>query len=618
MANMIDRLISIEASIINDIHYGVMKDVALHLELDDRTLRILHGALESGKSRLDSNAVVSNTDPRVPRTVAERTLTVTASEKEDSDYLGAMSVVSRNQFPIYADAEAGVHVAPIYVMKNYDYEFIYRSPSKTDIEELRTRIFRKLTRTENVIGHKVEYTMILPKSFLVFVNMVHSLRSKYRPETLAKYLENFAHKNLKQITDMSNRENIMLGIRESQERVIGVFEFVEEAPELDKDNDKGQYTLRFGYRLQLEVPNEISYNFPVMIFNQLIANSYIDILEASMLKTLSQQSTYNTSISETYNTICGFGVDRDYYRPYAKNVPIAVPVFDDQSMSVTRVSGYRTVMTILIQFDEDDPTLLVNLKDLGDWTISKDVLNYIKDNKLTVCSLYQDVLLFTIDAFGQHMGNDILYIDEELNLRSRKVLDVTKNHRVGIRVMVDPTYIQLERVEQIFRSESEIFDTFLTELAYANHFDSDSNSSTPVSVNIETLLGHLIRRIDWLLSRKNYDDIVTMIVALNESSGLSSALGKKLYFGYPLMMKRLYNLGICYLFREFYIWILSDDPRVRKGQIDEHEYLYRKNGSPSHGNQGRERQPHYRANPRTVMQRHILALRKGDGYGDTE
>lgn len=568
MPNLTIPFVSIESSIYNDIYFKIIEDVSKIINVDKGTMLILHNSMEVGKTDGRDTARF-NRELNTPDTQSTRKLTVNIRDEFDENTVGTGIVNQRDSFPIFRDVEIGVSIAPIYITNNIQFEFTYKSSSKVDIDQMRDLLRMHLSRAMSVFEHDVEYTMILPEFIEDFIIDVHKLKNRLYPIDILTYLRGYSTNRLLTITDMSNKDNALLAVREKQVGVLGEFDFTASPPDKDTDNSKNQHTLKFTYNIQMEVPKAINVSFPIMICNEMMDNKYIDIIEKQNLLNFDKKINHLPNVGRSATVMNN--IDNLMIKERLTNYlyPINIPYFDTYP-NPTKVPGYGTVLTVLCQVDEGDRKFLFNLKDLDDWYLPRHIINYIEENRRLVTRLYRSFIYFGIDQRGRYMAAENLRIDEDLNVYSKTPLDLMRPVRVLMMACIDLTSLSEDGLSTITDSDM-MFETFLVE--YLELKDGFAlNRTNLVHARDNKLYRIIINKFRRLLDSNQNETITRFIKILSADAMTASNMGELLVMGYPDMYNEILFKELGWVNSRGFLSYFSDEERIKKRQIEEANY----------------------------------------------
>lgn len=259
---------SVGPTIITPICSKIVEDVARVIEVNPDTINMLFTDLDVTKSDNKDNITIEDS-PNLPTTSSKRSFSVKIDTKYNDDLLGTTAVNRSEYFPIFQDPTTALTVTPVYTKLDLTFDFTYKSPSVTEVENMRDKITLAFNRTRNIGHHEVEYTAIVPTMIEDLICDVHELRSRLIPQDLGEYFTQYSSNRVHPITDMLNEANVRLGVKERLVRVIGVYDFGPFPDEPNKNKEDNTTTLSFRYNMEISIPRFFQVRFPFMVCNRL-------------------------------------------------------------------------------------------------------------------------------------------------------------------------------------------------------------------------------------------------------------------------------------------------------------------------------------------------------------
>ena len=573
MANMLIPFVSVESSVYNEVYNQVIADVSKIIGANHNTLRVLYNSTETVKTDNKANAVLSS-DNNTPVTNAIHRLTVRVNEEMDEESIGSSIVNRRDHFPIFRDPEIGVSITPVYIRNNIEFEFSYITPSKADANNMRDLIRMHLSRTLNTFEHDVSYTMIIPEEVEEFITMVHGLKTRLdeNPMSLVQYFDAYSNNRVHVITDMVNLPNSLLGVKEKQMRVLGSFGLTNSPPDLEVDNTRNQYRVKFTYFISLDLPKSITMSFPPIIGNKELPVDYLAVISKYNNNRRSRDEKDYLHLGRS-NTILSFFNDESMMRKIVdQTYPINVPDYDWYN-EPSQIKGYGTIMTVLCTVEESDMRTLFNLKDMGDYAIAPNILKYIsRGNHKKVTDMYQSFIYIGLEQEGRHFGSGRIEITEDLDVKLLDEPDLARPIRISIRSCVDPSFLSTVALEE-FNQDDDLFEAFLYE--YIELGVQMRNSDLDLLTARDNLIKRLIAtKFIKLHSEKNYDKIKKLIYIINTDPTLSRMIGRLLVSGLWNLYQLLIGKCICYVDKDESVKLHSESKReVEEETIRRDEYI---------------------------------------------
>lgn len=498
-------------TILKSCYNDIIKEVVYRIGIPFETVVTVHNGLEITKTDNRNNAV-SSTDPNLPSTVAQRRLTASITDNYNEDSLSSTTVSQRDTVPIFYDPEIDCVVYPVYVKTDITINFEYSTPSKTEALRLRDDIRIKLSDSRNILRHDVEYDVVLPEGVCEFISDIHELKSRLAPIELSEYFYAFSTKRVHMLTDMANSDNARVAIRESMTRIIGIMEFSPEPEPIEQDKETNTYRITIPYKLSLDIPRGMCFSYPPMICNRPMPARYLEFVVQRKLKTRHdkfKELTYTNSLGALSN----FEVQWQLERCVDIDLPKNIPMFDEFIVRAGH-PGYVTLYTLLTDVDEGDRRTLINLRELGDYSASSEFLDFIQNvERNWIVNPYMSYFYISLYQSGRHTDNNILEIDQNLNVRSKKNLSLFKPVRIAVSICLDTTYLNPIVQERMY-NHPDMYLLYLSELVdgmrnYRQEFNAMSVAEGTFYRNFVLMLDRAVKRDDaafikrfvWTLSK---------------------------------------------------------------------------------------------------------------------
>lgn len=537
-------LSSTEFSVFNSIYYKIIEDVANTVEIDQNALTVLYKNLEYAKTDNEDTLSIKSSDGK-PTTISKRRFVVRVNQEYDEDNLDTMATHQEEHFPIFMDHTTGVSIAPVYMQMDVELEFEYLSPSRTELGSMRDKIRMHLSRTRNIGHHEVEYTMLIPSPVEEFVADVHELRNRLIPKELDAYFLENSSKRVHLITDMVNEDNVKLGVKEKQVRIVGTYGFSPLPEKSETDNSNNSSKFSFTYKFSVTVPRHLVIRYPAMICNRLLPNKYLSFVEKARVKENHEREVGVNYIGFSNYNFSIFEANKQLGRRVNIELPINVPSFDEFKTKQGH-KGYGLVMSFLLEIDETDNRSLFNLKELGDYHIATKTLNWLEVGDYeNITSPYESFMYLGLHQENKFFDGPVLTVDQELNVKSKVDLDLTKPVRVTIGLSIDMSMLANKVIESL-NKDPEMFLDFLNEHLEIRKSFKDKITDGTISHNflVNSILNFILRRI----SVEDYETVLDVleIVKVQDSLVLSDVISFALN-NRPETVNALTNLGVKFI-----------------------------------------------------------------------
>lgn len=522
-------------SILSSVFYKVVEDIASAIKLPKDIISIHYRDTEVSLTDARGNTSINDTI-NTPTTTTRRRIQATIKEDYDEEALTTTAVHQNEYFPIFADPDISVEIAPIYIQTEVEIEFNYITPSYAEITRIRDDIRLRLSQTRDINHHQVEYNIILPKVAEDLIADVHELKSRLVPQPLAEYFLEHSTNRLHPLTDMSNQSNVRLAVQEKQIRVIGSYNFRPVPDKPEKETENASYRLSFTYSFSISLPKAMSLRYPVMVCNNTLPSKYLSFIEQHRIHLQREYKLNKNYIGQSLANLSHFEANRQLENRVDINVPINVPLFDEFALRQGH-KGYGNLISFLPVVDETDGRTLFNLKDLDSYYIPKVLLDYLaQGERRYVTTPYASFIYLGLHQEGRYFDNPLLEIDSELNVKSKVALNLLKPVRVTIAISIDYSLLNPAFFERI-RQNKEIVLLYLSEhISGVNTFKNELSRSVYEDKSFYRYLIELFDTYHQQDDDKMVDDIMTII---EQDQYTASVVGKLLAQGYPDLLNKI-------------------------------------------------------------------------------
>lgn len=571
MAHMIVPLQSIESSIYSEVFHTVANDVSKMLKLHEKTELVMFNSMEVVRTDLRNNVTLGNEENRA-RLADLRRLECRVTNDFDSDRFDTEIIHRAKNDPIFIDNSLEVSIEPIYLGHRLEFNFTYTS-TKSDIEQVRDGIRIHLNKGLNYGNHTVEYTMILPHFIEYFMDTIYSHRNRLWPIDRRTYFTQHATNRIHLLTDMSNKGNTQLAVRERQVEVIGFFEYTDEPPKESADNSQNQHTVEFTYVVNVELPKSLTLDFQPIVANKRLPLEFITPLRDLNRGQVDRYVRQVEYIGRNNNIIHSFGTDRESTNRARYPYPINIPDYD-YFKNPPMLGAYSPILTVLVEVEEEDCQTLFNLKDMDPWGFSPAIYEYLKDpdNRKRVCTFYASFIFIGLSQSGRYFNHDAITIDEDLNVKATTKLDLHRPVRVIISGMTDLVYME-ENCLQDIMDDDALFEMFLREYFELKRAWPDHNN-TPSEVSTEHLCRILFQKLLHHLDFNERESARSLIRLVMTDNTTSRAMAEHLKLGFRNTHQRLASMGIATITRNGLLQVLNGNESDREKLSLAKQHIY--------------------------------------------
>ena len=425
-------LLDIEQSVARPALFRILSQIFKTTQLSEDTE--IYYAGKRGTMQTYGSSIDDGHD-RSAKFASGRYTFVEVTEEYDKNAMQETFVHAFEHAPIFLDEALRFSIRPVMTTSDVTIAIKYRSNSETEVRRWMAEMLLRTSRGRDISLHDIKYTYPLLQEYIELIRDVWVLREAVAPygETLEQYIQRHSTDRL---TILSNRagEHTLLAVSETQTRIQGLFDFqgVPEAP--IRDEATGTWELSFAYKFSYQRPDALFADFPVSVHNQILPDKYLNVMGKDEDPALKRRH-----YSQSYDALSLFELDTmaDATRP---STPYPrLPDFDDFRIEATP-PGSATAFVALCFLDEGRQTLL-NLNDLGDYVVDKDLLSYFQGEAAYMTKLFHSFVHIALYKGHALQPNGSLEILSDLTVRSTVPLDYRAVYHVRIALMTDITLV---------------------------------------------------------------------------------------------------------------------------------------------------------------------------------
>ena len=418
-------------SITRPVALGVVRQIFSILSLPQSLNIVFPGAAE--QMPMTGSMLNDTGDPTSFRYGGQMHVEVTENPVEDR--VLATAVYQRENLPVFVEPKLGVKIHPIYSGTEMVLTCQYRAPNRVLAKRFRddALIRTAMGRKENL--HELTYHYSLPYEYLHLLKSIYDMR-----EEVAGYGESFDKWMVDHITQRATNITTMAGtqaqlvIAEHQVCPQGYFDFSALPEPESKDKEGGTFVLNFEYRMVYDKVVGSTAQWPLVVHNQLVdeqwrsepnaSGSQIDPARRKRAPSLSRHSfDHFTNRGKSYECRKRLG-------------DIRIPHYDDWEPATVHPTT-SPVVSIMLMVDVNDPTAILNLKELGDYTIDPDILAYLVDEAPYLGAYGQSAIYLSLYKGDVPLDDGALAINSNLTVTSTLDLDPRERYHLRIAIMTD-------------------------------------------------------------------------------------------------------------------------------------------------------------------------------------
>lgn len=369
---------------------------------------------------------------------------------------------SNEEPPFFEDRRIGLSLRPNYVQSELTFEFKYTAATRQQAINWRDTITSARAEERESIQHQIHYQVPIHDAVWARLAHLHELREKIAGygQTFAEYVKEHLLCDLVPLgTKDHDLKKITLAINEYQVQAQGWFEF-DEVPQETKTDGNSTWEIQFTYRAVYKRMRNFYIAHPLMIHQTHIRKEFY-----------SKRRNWSVEEVRKYGPIGIRALDvldgnEDSLPPPVDGV--RVPYYDDW------IPGFHnqppvTIPAIswMIQLDPKDPQDIISLRQTPFVKLTKEVDDYFVAVHQNLNRRSGGSCLVTLYQNDTPMSEDVLEIDEHLNVRSRKPLDLRQAYHLRISFPVHwPTFTQqaIDTMSTHWAATLQVFQSIVPDL----------------------------------------------------------------------------------------------------------------------------------------------------------
>jgi len=372
---------------------------------------------------------------------------IEVEEDFDASRLLATEVVGPEHEFVFWDEEIGLYLKPVYSTSTFNINFKFRAVDKEKAIKWRNMMRTKVAQKREMLLHESNYTYHLPEEFLVIAGEVYKLREKALKtgESPSDWFTKRLSDRVSRLSNQAGKQPIF-SVTERQMRIQGLFQF-DGVPEKGTNEDGGaSWTISFGYKFNLDKPINFVAKYPYVVCNQIVDKRLI-------LEPVYTIEGKDRRYSKTVGNLAYFESDQGGLRAHGFE-GVSIPEWDDWLPNST-ITGSVRMFNGLCLIEESNKRLLMNLGDLGDYTLRPKIIEFIKNVEYQYLGTnFNSIFNLNLYENGTIQPDGTVSVDSSLNVFSNKDLDITKTYHIRFSLNTNISFLPKDAILRIANYES--------------------------------------------------------------------------------------------------------------------------------------------------------------------
>lgn len=403
----------------------------------------------------------------------EARIDLDVTETIEEDAVLTRAIFCPEHIPVFIDQLLGINVRPVYAHTTVELSFSARFPDRNSAIRWRSEMQNKVSMMRDTPLHKASYSYIIPVPIIHLLQEIHRLRENQAGygQDWEEYFNLAKTPHVTEVTNVGGK-HVRPAVRETQQRIIGQFDFNTEPERGNKEGEADTWVINFTYKFRYDKPTAMVIEYPLVVHNQLLDEDYRPSrIDAPTPQLIDKPRQFSNSLDYIHN----FEADRDSERWKSHQKGIGLPDFDEFIPQQIVTGTYRMV-TWLVGLSEEDRVDLINIKDLpGTDGLHPTLHEFMLESELPFMTqphrsvfqlqVYEDNLMLTYKHYR---------LTPEANLVATENLDLRKTYHVRLGVYWDWRELD-DKAKDRLRSRPDVMQLLLDELFpnYKNYYDTD-------------------------------------------------------------------------------------------------------------------------------------------------
>ncbi len=331
------------------------------------------------------------------------------------------------ELPIVYDVNTELTIRPIKIPIKGVVELNLFFKSKGELEAVIAKLRRRMLRGWLEVNHTVQYTMQLPDtvSELLYLHHEYKKHALESTETFEEFFSPLIDIRFTYMSDQHIGDRKNIGFKEQLAGVLGRFSPDLLNKKMSYDSSTGLWSIDIGYEYHFTVPDILLLSYQPVVYNVLLPGKY------------RTNVTLNNDLIGLMNiNQAGLMYDTYLMRDYIASLTsvnysyIHIPESDDH-VEFKNIRCYRPLFSMLALINSNDLRSLVNLNDLGDFTLTPVIRDFLMagEHEFITKELQSIFNLTLFDNYGNIIPVDIT-VDSDLNVFATEDLDISKTYRL--------------------------------------------------------------------------------------------------------------------------------------------------------------------------------------------
>jgi len=406
-------------------------------------------------------------------------------EEPVEDMSLSLTNVWSNQKPVYQDDDIGSKLVAVSPDHKFNLTFRYENKSKNKINTLRNKLRLFPSQNDLHLMHNLDYGYQIPNFILEVLDNINTLKNRLltTPLELDEYLVNTFDSRLTTAhTKNANVLNSEIYIKEQQRSVLGYFTSDLSTIKREWIEDKATWSISFTYSFSFKKPVQLIFSYPLVVYNRYIDKRFYDFIldnKREIYGNTLKGDKKLMELTESYKNSLLINKG-NYY--------LTIPKQDTYRLPKPK-PHYIRLLSIINIIDNNNPTLLFNLRDIPGITFKDEILDYLLYDKDNINLAYEAMFYIELYEDNNMVVDNKIFMDTDLNLYTEYPMNELHTYRLVINMLNNVDYLERkakERIESYIEDKAIETDAPLIPFVeyFAQALNIDTSQYDIVDVNV--------------------------------------------------------------------------------------------------------------------------------------
>ncbi len=435
-------------------------------------------------------------------------LFITYREEPEDELINTMSVFKPDYPHFFFDKTTRTFMRAGYSRNKITISVRYQATDKGAANKWRDEIRTRVAHGRTDAHHNIQYSYHIPEEYIYILKEIHRLRENVSGygQDFETYLSENITKKSTIVTDQAAKNKKWV-IRESQARINGYFDFDFFPEEGSRANDGTSWNIQFDYVIRLDVPIVAEMMYELVIHNQELGDAYRDSSTPEKLD--------NYLVSYSQSNMLYDAWDNRHRLKDISETGFKYPDYDDFVPSSIFPHTLR-LFTGLVTLDLNDGVSLLNLKQLGPYTLANSVIRYLERNYQYVNAHGKTLINVAVYDFEDPISSSLFYVDSDLNVKlsNPSINNTRKLFHVRVSVYTNPLTLPARAIDDL----CDDYDGTLEIMSFVSPTCILSNPLEKIGINMvskNSLMDFMRCRYRKAMELKSSDDPACYMTAIS-------------------------------------------------------------------------------------------------------